>query len=265
MSSLERVRENADLVVLVGSAALLLALPGSGPLSPVRSMLGLTLALLAPGYGVAAVLFPTRRGIESIERAALSLGLSIVSIVVIALVLSFTARGITPSSLQASLAGFIAFFGLVAYWVRVRLQVDRNSPRLSTDSSLLLVVLATVLVVLAALVASGERPAAESTSFFVLGPNHLLRDYDYHLAPHEGFGLIVGIRNHELQPTAFQVTGPLLNAPVSVPVLPVGGEWQKRITLNAPSVPGRYKVSLALSRLGDAAPYRTLYVWVQVQ
>lgn len=265
MSSTERARANADLLLLIASAALLLFLPGSGPLSPVRSFLGLVLALLGPGYVVTAALFPGQQGIDGIERAALSLGLSIVSVVLIALGLNFLANGIAPTSLEVALAGFIAFFAMLAYALRQRTRVEEHSVPPSSGLSPLLVVLATGVVVVTALAVPTTRSVAHSTAFFVLGPKHLLSSYVHNLAPREGFALIVGVRNYEARPSAYRITGPLLNAPVSVPVLPVGGEWKKRISLHAPGITGRYKVSVELRRPGDLAPYRTLYVWVQVQ
>ncbi len=59
----------------------------------IRTVLGLPLVLFLPGYALLAMLFPTKTGLEGIERAALSIGMSVAIVPLIGLVLNNTSFG----------------------------------------------------------------------------------------------------------------------------------------------------------------------------
>ncbi len=81
-----------DLAVAVGIAIIALAHHSRAVLNStlVRPAVGLLFVLFVPGYVLTAALFPRKNDIDSIERAALSFGLSIVIVIIIGLILNFT-------------------------------------------------------------------------------------------------------------------------------------------------------------------------------
>lgn len=88
--------------------------------TPARVVLGVAFVLFVPGYALIAALFPeagtapteesdeglTERGIDEIERAALSFGLSIAVVPLIGLALNFTPWGITLVPIMVGLSAF---------------------------------------------------------------------------------------------------------------------------------------------------------------
>lgn len=219
---------------LVGVAACLLAVLG-GP-GWLRVPLGLLFVLGIPGYAFVAALFPEafvaaseegpRRGLTGLERAALSLGLSIAIVPLLGLALNFTPLGIrlVPVLLTVGLFSLVC---LVVAWVRRQalpeprrfaLVVAVESPAWSTRSAGDRVV--SIALVLAVLFASGSlvyvlvkpRPAEAFTELYVLGPTGKASCYpasyvggEFHVAaadleagcPATVRNLTVGILNHE--------------------------------------------------------------------
>jgi uncharacterized membrane protein len=68
----------------------------------IRTVLGLPLMLFLPGYALVALLFPAKSGLEGIERAALSVGISVAIVPIIGLVLNNTSFGIREIPLLAA-------------------------------------------------------------------------------------------------------------------------------------------------------------------
>ena len=96
----------------------------------VRVILGLPLVLFFPGYSLILALFPKKHQIDSIERVALSFGLSIAVVPLIGLILNYTSLGITLYTTLYSVAGFIFAMSLIA-WLRSR-RLD-NSERFNIE------------------------------------------------------------------------------------------------------------------------------------
>lgn len=136
-------RETADLVVVVlwtllAAGAVLVAGIEPGAL---RILLLLPLLLVFPGYGLVSVLYPEHDppgierqqaevspGIGSIERFALSLGLSLGLVSAVAFVLNFTAYGIRLRPVLAGVAGVTVGLSLLGLLLRVRLPVEECPP-----------------------------------------------------------------------------------------------------------------------------------------
>ncbi len=255
---------NADLLLLLGVTLLVLALPTSGPLAHLEGFLGLMLALLAPGYLLAVALFPAHGSIDGLERFALSLGLSIVAVVLIVFGLSYTPGGITSPGLRTALASAVVLLGGVVYLIRRARPEERGfePPRISPY---LFAAIGTVFVVIILILALwGQRPRPVSTAFYILGSQHELNSYPILVRPGAVFTLTVGLQNHSGAAQSYSVQSPLLATRVAVPLVPAGGEWQETLSLRAPEPPGRYKVLLRLYRRGDSSPYRTVYFWVRI-
>jgi len=70
-----------------------------------------------PGYTLIAALFPKKTQLDTIERVALSFGLSIAVVPLIGLILNYTPWGIRLYPILVSLTGFIVVMSAVA-WIR---------------------------------------------------------------------------------------------------------------------------------------------------
>ncbi len=70
------------------------ALPSEYPFVAIRWVLGSIFVLFIPGYLLVEVLFPSRRDLDSIERIALSIGLSLALVPLVGLLLNYTVWGI---------------------------------------------------------------------------------------------------------------------------------------------------------------------------
>ena len=109
--------------------------------TPLRVVFGLSFVLFLPGYAFIAALFPEAgdpptehdeeeesrlrdRGIDGIERVALSFGLSIAIVPLLGLVLNFTPWGITLIPILLSVAGFTLVCLAIATYRRWELPVD---------------------------------------------------------------------------------------------------------------------------------------------
>lgn len=82
--------------------------------TPVRMIVGFPLVLFLPGYALICALFPRRNEMDAIERITLSIGLSIVVIVIIGLVLNYTPGGIRLGPILLAISSFILIFTAVA-------------------------------------------------------------------------------------------------------------------------------------------------------
>lgn len=77
------------IVVAVSFAGgIVVIIPTSSPLVYVRNVFGLILVAFLPGYSLTRALFP-RRQIDTIERAALSIGLSLSLVAIVGLILNY--------------------------------------------------------------------------------------------------------------------------------------------------------------------------------
>lgn len=136
-------RGTADLVVVVlwtllaAGGVLLAEIPPSG----LRILLVLPLLLVLPGYALVAMLYPAHDppgaerqqadvspGIGTIERIALSVGLSLGIVPSAAFVLNFTFYGIRLRPVMTAVAGVTVGLALLAYLVRLRVPVEIRPP-----------------------------------------------------------------------------------------------------------------------------------------
>src|SRR6266545_1760907 len=105
----------SDLLLIVDLAILL---PILVLLSWLRVPLGLALVLFAPGYVLTEAIFPRRHEIGGVTRAALSFGLSAVTLPLLALVLSALPWGIRPWPMVLSLSFWVVLLCTIAIWRR---------------------------------------------------------------------------------------------------------------------------------------------------
>ena len=94
---------------------------GLYPMVYLRYFLGSGFILWLPGYSLVKALFPTElpvkttdKTLESIERAVLSIGLSLALVPMVGLVLNYTPWGITLEPVTLSLAALTASVATIA-------------------------------------------------------------------------------------------------------------------------------------------------------
>lgn len=275
------LRESIDLLLLI-VAALLMPLLLWLPWPLLRVPFGLAAALLAPGYALVAALFPQRDDLDGVARAALSFGLSVAVLPLLALALDALPWGLRPWPIAATLALWIVFWSVAALLRRALLpaslaEVPQGPNLVGWWSGLnagarlraglgalgLLVVLAAGAYALAV-----PDPSARLTEFYALGAAGMAEDYPREVAPGEMMQLQLGIANHEGTPGHYRIearaAGQLL-AQAGPIELADGARWEQPLRYALPHPGNDQQVEILLFRDNSATPYRTLRLWVNVR
>jgi len=184
-----------------------------------RIILGLCLVLFFPGYTLLSALFPRKGDLAGVERIALSFGLSIAVVPLMGLILNYTLWGITLYPILISITGFILACSAVAWRRQLRLPLEERFSitfnfklpqwaRMGRVDKALSVGLAVAIVAslgFLAYVIAQPTPSEKFTEFYVLGPEGEAENYPRELMVGEEATVILGIVNHEHQPTSYRV------------------------------------------------------------
>jgi hypothetical protein len=100
------------------------AVPPQLPLIVLRWVLGSAFVLFIPGYVTMEILFPSSRDWDGVERFALSVGLSLVLVMLVGLLLNYTPWGIRLTPIVISLALLTVGFSLTALYRKFRLSAE---------------------------------------------------------------------------------------------------------------------------------------------
>jgi uncharacterized membrane protein len=278
-----------SLAIFVGEY---LALPPAlaWPLNLARLALGLVYVLYVPGYCLSTALFPRHDDLDSIERAGLSLGLSIAWIPVVALVLNWLPWGL---SLEAILIGqLVSIVALAAATVgrRERLPYgEAYSPEVawrpgswwrsvpSPHKRLYLLCAGAVLVAGLAVASVFLIPSPDEfiTEFYILGQDGLAENYPRRAVVGETLSVTMGITNHEREAMTYRVevwaadprTGQRISVNEAGPLALSSGETiMREITWQMPQAGQDMTVEFYLFAEGREAgqPYRSLQLWLDV-
>ncbi|TKR25473.1 DUF1616 domain-containing protein [Natronomonas salsuginis] len=246
----------AAVLILVLATNLAVLLPFVNR-TPLRIAFGLPFLLFLPGYAFIAALFPEQgsapghsgedteraanlggRGIDGVERVALSMGLSIAIVPSVGLVLNFTPFGIrlvpVLVGVSAITVGFVALAAArrkalpeaerfrVPYeeWLEAgRAEIFEPETRLD---GLLNVALACSIVLAVGVVgfAIMVPPDGESfTEFYLLGEDDdgelVIDNYPEEFVVGESQSVVVGIGNHENQPMDYTIVVQLQEVEIS--------------------------------------------------
>ncbi len=189
------------------------------PVKALRLVLGLPFILFFPGYTLIAALFPRKTDLDSIERVALSFGLSIAIVPLIGLILNYTPWGIRLYPILLSLSGFILITSAFA-WQRRRRLLPAERPELelhlssgwwggrsALDKALSLVLILAILGALGTLgwVIAKPKVGERFTEFYILGPGGKAEDYPRKLKLGQEGKVILGIINREHQQMGYRV------------------------------------------------------------
>lgn len=243
----------ADLVaviLIVGMTILAVFLPGLKE-TPLRVVFGLPFLIFVPGYALIAALFPDRgkaarngddggtleevhrssnnkRGIDGIERVALSFGLSIAVVPLIGLALNFTPWGIRLIPVVVGVSIFTLLMTGVATKRRLDLPSDERfsvdyrewyaairaellEPETSAESALNVLLVISLLLAVGSVgyVLAAPNQGEPFTEFYLLTENDqgelVATDYPTDLTVGEPESLVLGIGNNEGERTAYSV------------------------------------------------------------
>ena len=230
----------------------------------IRIPVSLTFLLLAPGYAVAAALFPQRTDVDGAERLALTLGLSVVSIPLLGLLFNALPWGINLRPMSIGLSAFTLIALTAALQRRLNLEPEqrffcRYTPFRRPLSLLLGIGLAFAAVVVTAQVL---RPPPLATEFYVLGSEGRLEGFPQTLRPGQPFSLVVGVGNHDGETQSYRIQTSFSATTIGVPELSEGQVWEGALRLQAPAGQGRTKLTLELYRADEPTPYRSLELFV---
>lgn len=236
-------------------------------LSALRVGMVFVFVLLAPGYALTAILFPKQGDIDLIERIVISVGLSVASMSLVALVLNYTLWGISVVPMTVGLSALtLLALGGASLRRRFTSQTQRfmSSENLPAFRGNVQGLLGLVFVV-AALITTVEllRPAETSTEFYVMGSEGRLEGYPLDLRPGQTFSVTLGVTNYEGNAAAFTIRIPLGDEEkiVTVPALEKGKSWEQTVELSAPSA-DQAPLTFHLYREGDQEPYRSVQLFV---
>ena len=228
MLRLESKRDWDIIAILLVTPLLILAiyaLPGD----VLRIVLGLPFILFIPGYVTVLALFPDKEDLESIERIALSFGLSIAIAPLIGFGLNYTPWGIRLEPILVCLSAYNVGVGLVGLYRRLRSK-DPYVPfdiaatyrsltasfkaEKGADKALTIILVISIVLAVSALiyVVAVPRPGEAFTEFYILGPDGTASGYPNNLTVGEEGEVIVGIVNHEQRDVNYTVEVWLVNA-----------------------------------------------------
>jgi uncharacterized membrane protein len=252
-------------------------------LTMIRTILGLPFVLLLPGYLLTAVLFPKADDLEGLERAVLSVGLSIIIVPLIGLLQNYLSSGISLLPMMLSLT-FLNIMLAVLGWRRrkklpeekrfvLTLQVklikwvEKSKGTKFIDASLLITGLCLLVTVFYLLVS--PKIGASFTEFYITGQNGVAAGYQEQLQAGE-YGVVrAGVINNEQQKAEYRieirVDGELIQTigPISLKHLE---KWENTLNFKATKPKEAVKVEFLLFKDNqNATPYRQLKLWVKVE
>jgi len=229
-----------------------------------------------------AALFPRRAALDSVERVALSFGLSVAVAALIGLALNYTPWGIRLHPVLISLAIFIFATSAVAWYRRhrlaeeVRFTVSLNLSLTPWKSQRLVDRILSVILIAAIAGAIGTlgytlatpKIGERFTEFYILGLEGKAERYPTELVVGEEARVIVGIVNREYETVSYRVEitiDGIRHDEIGPVVVSPSGRWEQEVGF-IPAEPGdNQKVEFLLYKRGESKAYQSLHLWVNVR
>ena len=246
--------------------------------------IALTVPLLVffPGYALVAALFPRKESLDSVERMALSLMLSIAVVPLIGLILYYTTWGIRTYPVVGTISGFILIFSLIALLRRRKLpREERFEPRIHLsvlrlgggtrfDHALACVLLLTVLGAIGTLayVIAVPKHVQEFSEFYLLGAEGQAEEYPQQAIVGQPVDVTMGITNREDDDTAYTVEITIDGDSVDQigPIqLSNDKTWESKISVVPGKVGSDQRVEFLLRKNGGAEPYLAVHLILDVR
>lgn len=276
-------RRDIDLILVVALSlalvAVVLALPWA---RAARIVLGLPFLLFAPGYALVAALFPRRGDLEMLERLALGLALSLAVVPLIGLALNYSPWGLRLEPILAFVTLFVVLAAAAALLQRRRLPPDEafalalevrppGWSRLRLADRLLVLALVLSLAGLGAtayFVATSRGSTEGFTEFYVLGEGGMAEGYPTTVRLGERAEVTLGVVNREGREATYRIVvridGESTDGFGGL-VLADGERWQGRVSLVPARAGEAQRVEFLLYKDGGSEPYRTLYLFLDVE
>jgi len=284
-----------DIILCLLASTILLGLVFFPLDNTLRIIFGLPFILFIPGYVLVFALFPakkTDRGIDTIERIALSFGLSIAVVPLIGLGLNYTPWGIRLEPILFSIFFFILIIGLIGIyrWRKtdleerfiIQFKVTLPKQENKVDRALTIILIIAILIVIASLiyVITVPKTGETFTEFYLLGPTGKAEGYPRNLTINQTATVTIGIANHENQVINYTIEVWLINQTTTnnetvynqmwylgtiTTTLPhqqinIEGNWQPQWTYNytfAVDTPGEFKLAFLLFTTPPTTSYET--------
>jgi len=220
----------ADIILCMIWSTILLPLVFLDIESILRIIVGLPFIIFIPGYTLIFALFPTKKtkkakkGIDAVERIALSFGLSIAIVPLIGLLINYTTPwGIQLEPILLSIFAFIMIVGAMGvnrwfktpkkkrYIISFELSLPKSETKL--DKVLTIILVITILLTAATFVYVLITPKRieHFTEFYLLGPDGKTEGYPSVLALGEEATVIIGVNNQEYQTMNYTIEIWLIN------------------------------------------------------
>jgi uncharacterized membrane protein len=259
--------------------------------TPIRSAFGLVMVLFIPGYSLIAALFPRQKGLDGIERVALSFGLSIAVTPLIGLGLNYTPWGIRLDPIVVCLTAFTVICVLVANKrrhsvpVEDRFQADfgkifseakkevlpGSENRLDRILIVVLICAIIVSILVLAYVVVVPKQGEKFTEFYILGTNDMAESYPTMFELGNQQPVIAGVANHEYRDVTYDLIVTLNDSSTITEIysdritLADNQTWEKTIPLKPDRKGSKMKLEFDLYADGNmTAPYREVHLWVDV-
>ena len=252
--------------------------------TPIRTVLGILLVLFLPGYSLIAALFPRKGDLDSIERVALSFGLSIAVTPLIGLALNYTPWGIRLDPILICLVAFTLSMCLIAHLRRRSLPDNEKFSvnfgqffaklRRSFQTESRTEKILTIVLVLSILLAIGTvafvilqpKQGEKFTEFYLLGPDGKASNYPTNLTVGENATVVVGIVNHEYATTNYHLVVRVDNNTIQEGNITLADKEKTEIPISfTAATVGQKKMEFVLYKLPDTTnPYRNLHLWYTV-
>ena len=195
--------------------------------NPSEKYIGLEYVLFFPGYTLINALFPKRKELGTLERIALSFGLSIAIVPLMGLILNYTSYGIGLMSILVSLTFFNIIFSLLAIYRREnveepyipKIDIKKLKDGLGWEKRGKLNKILTVVLILAIMssfatllyIVTHPKQGERFTEFYILGEDGNAHNYPTKLFVGENGTVIIGIVNHEEREVNYYVEVWLVN------------------------------------------------------
>lgn len=236
-----------------------------------RIIFGLCLILFFPGYTLLAALFPRKGDLSGIERVALSFGLSIAIVPLIGLILNYTPWGIRLYPILIAITIFIFAAAAIA-WQRQRrlpsqerfhvvsnLKLPQWAGMSNLDKGLSVGLVVAIVAALGCLgyVIANPKQGEKFTEFYILGLEGKAENYPQQVTVGEEARVILGIVNHEHQPTSYRVEieiSGVKDKEIHTGILAHEEKWEKEVGFTLEEVGLNQKVEFWLYKDTEPQP-----------
>lgn len=276
------IRIKNELLYVCTSTLLLDSVILLFPSSPLRGILAILLVLLFPGYLISVILFPRKGDLTSIERIALSLGLSLSVTPIPAVVMNYTPRGITLETTVSTLTALIFFLSYTAWHIRQKIPAEKRfipSVRVPSilrlrgttiDKILSIVLLFSIVLSISTLAYTMYTPerGENFTEFFILDRNGSITEFPKTLSLGEPGWVKIVVINEEQEEQAYRVEVKVNQdedpKTLSIGPLEPGEKWEENMSFTPSRAGKNQKVEFLLYKGGSSTPYLSTHIYVDV-